>query len=73
MSHLKVSTLVERVGRPKNRHLPLEDVFLGAQFNAEALDGLLLQTFVLHRQRPDGGTARQAHDDGRKGGRGELF
>lgn len=48
-SHLKVAALVQRVGRPKDRHLPFEQVILVAQLHAESLDGLLLETLVLER------------------------
>ena len=55
---LEIATLVQRVGRSKESHLPTEQVIIIGQLHPEALDGLLLKTLVLQSQRAESAAAR---------------
>ena len=60
-AYLKVTSLVESVGGPKERDLPQEHVLLIDQLDPEALDRVLLQGLVLEGQGPDGRAAGDGH------------
>lgn len=49
-SYLEVASLVQGVWGAKDSHLPVVEVRLGHQSDAEAFQGLLLQGFQLHHQ-----------------------
>ena len=50
-SYLEVPALVERVGRPEERHLPLEHVLVVDQLGADPLEGVVLQRLELEGER----------------------
>lgn len=49
-THLKISPLVEGVGGAEYGHLPLEEVVLVEELDAEAFDRLILEALVLQGQ-----------------------
>jgi hypothetical protein len=58
--YLEVSALVKGLGGSENGHLPGAEVIVD-EFDAEALDGFLLETLVLEGQGPEGAARRLGH------------
>ena len=57
-TNLEISSFIQRVRRPEERHLPAEEILIVGQLHPEPLDRLLLETFVLERQSAQSAAAR---------------